>query len=218
MLDEWRGFHPYTTWSTVTLHHARAMIEPMEIDELCILGLTRAYQTRHGAGPLPTFDRDLDTRLSDPGNPANAWQGALRHGWLDLVLLCYAAEMAGAPLDGLVVNHLDEMASLKPKVCVGYRLPDGNEIDRLPAAAAPNLAAQERLTAILQQASPIYEPISASGIRNRLAAEIAPLAITANGPTWRHRDLQNLQFRSLFLGEAQSSVLANTAAPAGSPA
>jgi adenylosuccinate synthase len=193
------------------------MIEPMEIDEHCILGVTRAYQTRHGAGPLPTFDRDLDTRLSDPGNPANAWQGAFRHGWLDLVLLRYAAEMAGAPLDGLVVNHLDE-AALKSKVCVAYRLPVGNEIDRLPAAAAPNLAGQERLTAILQQASPIYEPISASGIRNRLAAEIAPLAITANGPTWRHRELQNLQFHSLFLGEAQSSVSANTAAPAGSPA
>lgn len=218
LLDEWRGFHPYTTWSTVTLHHALAMIEPMEIDELCILGLTRAYQTRHGAGPLPTFDRDLDARLSDPGNPANAWQGALRDGWLDLVLLRYAVETAGAPLDGLVVNHLDEVASLKPKVCVGYRLPDGNEIDRLPAAAAPNLAAQERLTAILEEAAPIYEPASAMDIANRLAAEIAPLAITSCGPTWRHRELQNLQFHSLFLGDAQSAAPANAAVPVGSPA
>src|SRR5260221_10957987 len=100
------------------------MIDESGVADPGILGLTRASLPRHGAGPLPTFDPELDSRLSDPGNPANAWQGTLRRGWLDLVLLRYAAETAGAPLDGLVVNNLDELASLSPRVCVGYQLPD----------------------------------------------------------------------------------------------
>ncbi len=114
LLDEWRGFHPYTTWSTVTLQHALAMVEESEADEFCTLGVTRAYMTRHGAGPLPTWDPELDARLSDLGNPTNAWQGTIRRGWLDLVLLRYAAEAVGGPLDGLAVNCLDQLAGLSP--------------------------------------------------------------------------------------------------------
>jgi adenylosuccinate synthase len=218
LLDEWRGFHPYTTWSTVTLHHALAMIEPMGVDETCMLGLTRAYQTRHGAGPLPTRDRDLDARLSDRGNPANAWQGVMRRGWLDLVLLRYAVEAAGAPFDGLVVNNLDELADLAPKICIGYRLPDGSEIDRLPVAAAPNLAAQQRLTAILEQAAPIYEPTSRASIASRLAEAFASLAITATGPTWHDRDLHNVRFRRGFSAKSEPAASAMTPVPAQSPA
>ncbi|HKD35856.1 MAG TPA: adenylosuccinate synthetase, partial [Pirellulales bacterium] len=214
LLDEWRGFHPYTTWSTVTLQQALAMTEPMGIDEICILGLTRTYQTRHGAGPLPTFDRELDARLSDPGNPANAWQGALRYGWLDLVLVRYAVETAGAPLDGLVVNHLDELSDPEPKICIGYRLSDGRELKRLPVARAPNLAAQERLTGLLEQATPIYERISAAAMRDLLANEFAPPAITASGPTWQDRVLGRITFRPVNLaesGRAESSITASLA-------
>jgi len=46
LLDEWRGFHPHTTWSTVTLHHALAMVEESAAEEICTLGITRAYMTR----------------------------------------------------------------------------------------------------------------------------------------------------------------------------
>ncbi len=102
LLDEWRGFHPHTTWSTVTLQHALAMAEKSGADALCILGVTRSYLTRHGVGPLPTWSPELDRLLSDSGNPVNAWQGAMRRGWLDLMLLSYAADVAGAPLNGIV--------------------------------------------------------------------------------------------------------------------
>lgn len=33
LLDEWRGFHPHTTWSTVTLHHALALIAESQAEE-----------------------------------------------------------------------------------------------------------------------------------------------------------------------------------------
>jgi adenylosuccinate synthase len=199
LLDEWRGFHPYTTWSTVTLHHGLAMIEESGAEELCTLGVTRSYMTRHGAGPLPTYDAELDARLTDPGNPTNAWQGTIRRGWLDMVLLRYAVTAAGGPLDGLVLNCLDDLASLSPKVAVGYRCNHKTDIQSLPASPVPYLAAQEKLTAILEQAAPVYRCASAAEICEMLANEIAPLAVNSDGPTWQDRTLHNLRFRASSL-------------------
>ena len=81
------------------------------------LGITRAFTTRHGAGPLPTHDACLTARLADPGNPWNRWQGDLRVGWLDLVLLHYAARAVGH-LDGLAVTWLDHAE--KAQVATAY--------------------------------------------------------------------------------------------------
>ena len=89
--------------------------------EVCALGVIRAYMTRHGAGPLPSWAPELDAALTDPGNPTNAWQGTIRRGWLDLMLLRYAVEAVGGPLDGLAVNCLDHLTNIAPKICVGYR-------------------------------------------------------------------------------------------------
>ena len=50
----------------------------------------------------------MTASLQDAGNPWNRWQGSLRCGWLDLPLVRYAAAATG-PLDGIVVNHLDQV-------------------------------------------------------------------------------------------------------------
>lgn len=195
LLDEWRGFHPYTTWSTVTLQHALAMVEESQAEELCTLGVTRAYMTRHGAGPLPTWDPELDARLSDPGNPTNAWQGTIRRGWLDLVLLRYAAEAVGGPLDGLAVNCLDQLAGLSPKICTAYRCNSGMLMERLPQSPIPWLAGQQKLTALLEHITGICEPAAPTAIRDRLARDVAQVVVTGNGPTWQDRTLADLPFR-----------------------
>jgi adenylosuccinate synthase len=194
LLDEWRGFHPYATWSTVTLHHALAMVEESDAEEVCTLGVTRAYMTRHGAGPLPTWNPELDARLSDPGNPTNAWQGTIRRGWLDLVLLRYAREVAGGTIGGIVLNGLDDLAGVAPHVCTGYRLQDGRTIERLPAASVPSLAFQQKLTSLLEGAAPVCEAISPAAIPALLDSRLAPIAITATGPAWRDRVFDELRF------------------------
>ncbi len=207
LLDEWRGFHPHTTWSTVTLRHALAMVEDSGADEICTLGVTRAYMTRHGAGPLPTRDAELDAKLADPGNPANAWQGTIRRGWLDLVLLRYAFEAAGGPLDGLVVNCLDQLSELSPQICVRYSCPPAADIERLPASPVPWLAAQEELTALLASAVPACETTSAAALCDKLSHGLAPLSLTAAGPTWRDRTMHELHFRPV--PRMSDSFLAN---------
>ena len=173
LLDEWRGFRPFTTWSTVTLQHALAIAEASGAERVLTLGLTRGYITRHGAGPLPSCDSQLGERLSDPGNPPNAWQGQMRMGWLDLVLLRYAFDAAGGSLDGLAVNCLDELPS-DCRVCKAYRLKDGTVLERLPVSDFASLAHQQQLAETLSQATPIYESISAATLSDRLADAVRP--------------------------------------------
>jgi adenylosuccinate synthase len=187
LLDEYRGFHPHTTWSTVTAHHAWELVREMEMDAVAVLGVTRAYATRHGEGPFPTYRPELTARLQDPGNPWNRWQGNLRCGWLDLPLLRYAAAAAG-PLDGLVVNHLDQVADAECLICDEYRAAT------LSPSDAPNLSWQSRLTEQLRQAEPVLSPASPDELVSRLG-EIAPVVLTGYGPTHQERRFSGLPFR-----------------------
>jgi adenylosuccinate synthase len=194
LLDEYRGFHPHTTWSTVTAHHAWELVRQMDVEAVAVVGITRAYTTRHGAGPLPTWSPDLTARLHDPGNPTNPWQGSLRCGWLDLPLLRYAAAVAG-PLDGLVLNHLDQVAGSDCLVCERYR--EGT----LEAAPAPNLVWQERLNEQLERAQPVLAPATVDGIVARVS-EVAPVVSQGFGPTCEGRTLAGLRFRKRRLSPA----------------
>ncbi len=55
LLDEWNGFNPWTTWSTVTLDHACDLADEVGA-ELETIGVMRYLMTRHGPGPFPTED------------------------------------------------------------------------------------------------------------------------------------------------------------------
>ncbi|GAA5189874.1 hypothetical protein GCM10023322_43600 [Rugosimonospora acidiphila] len=105
LLDEWHGFHPYTTWSTTTFANAdKLLAEAGLAGEATRLGVLRVVTTRHGPGPLVTEDPAL--RLTDPNNPTNPWQGRFRFGHFDAVAHRYALEVAGG-VDGLALTHLD---------------------------------------------------------------------------------------------------------------
>lgn len=112
LLDEWRGFHPYTTWSTCTLDNANQLLEEAGyVGEVQRLGIIRAYATRHGPGPFPSESAELTARLPDPPSARNQWQGQFRVGLFDAVLARYAIACVGQ-LDGLVVTCLDRLASV----------------------------------------------------------------------------------------------------------
>ncbi|MDX8054732.1 adenylosuccinate synthetase [Lentzea sp. BCCO 10_0798] len=103
LLDETYGFHPHTTWSTTTPRNAKALLNGRRAR---VLGVTRTYQTRHGAGPLPTEDQAVLERFPEAHNGTGEFQGAWRAGHLDANLLRYAVHCCGG-IDGLAVTHLD---------------------------------------------------------------------------------------------------------------
>jgi adenylosuccinate synthase len=177
LLDEWHGFHPYTTWSTVTPLLAWELAAENHIDDITVLGVTRAYSTRHGAGPFPTWCRDLTAALTDPGNPTNAWQGSLRAGPLDLVLLDYAARICR--IDALAVTCLDQLPA-RPRLATRYA-------DTTRLEIPISLKEQTDLGQQLKSAVPIFQETTPEDLLATLS-EIAPVKYTAHGPAsvdWR---------------------------------
>jgi len=186
LLDEWQGFHPYTTWSTTTLENANRLLEEAGYTgTLTRVGITRAYATRHGAGPLVTEDADLARALPDPSNSFGAWQRGFRVGWLDLVMLRYALEVTGR-LDQLAVTCLDRLAELpEPRVCRRYRY-DTFSVERIARSPAPrDLDYQERITNGLARCEPVLDAIpDRAALLRLLEGELGvPIGILSEGPT-----------------------------------
>ncbi|XRQ03386.1 adenylosuccinate synthetase [Actinomadura welshii] len=179
LLDEWHGFHPYTTWSTTTFANAETLLA--EAGETAFrLGVLRAYATRHGPGPFVTEDPALTADLPDPHNGAGPWQGAFRVGHLDAVALRYALDAAGGA-DGLAVTHLD-VAGARPdlRVCRAYDM-DDERVGRLEIGP-PDLERQAALTRRLLKARPVYAPLGrpVETVEDALGT---PVVLRSHGPT-----------------------------------
>lgn len=193
LLDEWVGFHPYTTWSTTTLANAeRLLAEAQYRGAVTRIGITRAYATRHGAGPFVTEEPALAHALPDTCNTFGAWQQGFRVGWLDLVMLRYACAVVGA-LDYLAVTCLDRLADLAElKLCIGYQ-DHGGILDAITPAAAPHdLVYQAQLTQCLLRCRPLYKtvPTVTLLLEHLTAALHLPVGLISTGASAEHKQLQ----------------------------
>ena len=113
LTDHYQGFHPHTSAIRTLPSFTKEMIEEHGYDgEMINLGVHRAYTIRHGAGPMPTTDDGMNEHLL-PGSHKleNRYQGKVRVGPLDLVLLRYAIAASGGPtaFDGLAISWFDQM-------------------------------------------------------------------------------------------------------------
>lgn len=86
MLDKDRGAFPHVTRSSTGLANMAAVAREAGIAEIDAHYVTRAYVTRHGAGPLP-HEGAVPFDIDDPTNAPNAWQGAIRTAPLDADVL-----------------------------------------------------------------------------------------------------------------------------------
>ncbi len=96
--------------------------------EIIHYGVHRAYSVRHGAGPLPTADPELREQLL-PGSHKddNRWQGQVRVGPLDFVLINYALQACKShtQFDGICVTWFDQIVKNGTwNVCTNYVLGD----------------------------------------------------------------------------------------------
>lgn len=85
LLDQDYGWFPHVTRSNTGLKNAVETAVEAGINRLECVYATRAYATRHGAGPLPHELPDKPfAHIKDATNIANPHQDNLRFGWLDL--------------------------------------------------------------------------------------------------------------------------------------
>lgn len=136
LLDIDHGTYPYVTSSNTTAATAAtgSGVGPLELDY--VLGITKAYTTRVGAGPFPTELCDqIGAQLAVRGKEVGATTGRPRRcGWLDMVALRRARQVSG--IRGLCVTKMDVMDELdEVKICTHYRY-KGEKIDLLPYGAA----------------------------------------------------------------------------------
>ena len=160
-LDVDQGTFPFVTSSTTTAGGAAAGsgLGPRDIGY--VLGVTKAYTTRVGAGPFPTELHDeAGGRLAARGHEFGATTGRPRRcGWLDVVSLRRAVRINS--VSGLCITKLDVLDEMPVvRLCTGYRL-DGERRD------APPSSAEE-----LGRCEPVYEDLPGwrsptAGIRSR---------------------------------------------------
>jgi adenylosuccinate synthase len=108
LLDQERGCFPHVTRSHTGLRNVLTLADEWGLERLEVTYVTRAYLTRHGAGPLPHELPDKPyPGVNDPTNLPNAYQGSLRFAWLDLDLLqrAIAADRADATRSPTLAVH-----------------------------------------------------------------------------------------------------------------
>jgi len=158
-LDIDQGTYPYVTSSNTTSGGActGSGVPPQKIDR--VVGVTKAYTTRVGEGPFPTQNDTLADRFHKMGREFGATTGRKRRcGWLDLVLVRYAAMVNG--LDDLAITILDGLDDCPEiPICTHYEL-DGEKL-LLPPASAKDF----------ERVEPVYESLpgwesDTTGVRN----------------------------------------------------
>ena len=169
-LDIDQGTFPFVTSSNTTAGGGAAGsgLGPRDIGY--VLGVSKAYTTRVGAGPFPTeLHDDVGERLAARGNEFGATTGRPRRcGWLDIVGLRRAVRINS--VSGLCITKLDVLDEMPVvRLCTSYRL-DGERRDTPPGSAEE-----------LGRCEPIYEDMPGwkartVGIRSR--AGLPPAART----------------------------------------
>ena len=114
-LDQTRGAFPHVTRSNTGLKNVLALAGEAGIAALEVTYATRAYATRHGAGPLEhALPGPPASGVQDATNIDNPWQGTIRFGHLDLDALAgrIQDDLGDARGSGITVRHKLAMTCL----------------------------------------------------------------------------------------------------------
>ena len=121
LLDIDHGTYPYVTSSNTCAGAAAtgSGVGPGRLEY--VLGITKAYTTRVGAGPFPTELNDgIGDRLGERGKEFGSTTGRKRRcGWYDAVIMRRSNQLNG--VTGLCVTKLDVLDGLDViRVCTAY--------------------------------------------------------------------------------------------------
>jgi adenylosuccinate synthase len=146
LLDPDFGTYPYATSSSPVAAGAclGSGISPSKLTH--VIGVFKSYQTRVGAGPMPTELRDeTGNKIREWANEYGTVSGRPRRcGWFDTVAARYSNRVNG--FTSLAITRIDVLDKLPLlKICTGYEL-NGETTDNFPASIPR-----------LEKCQPVYE-------------------------------------------------------------
>lgn len=183
LLDERLGFHPHTTWSNTTSHNARLLLGGRDAYHL---GVTRAYTTRHGAGPfVPDMGSLGHLMFPEEHNGHGEYQGDFRIGAFDFVSLTYAIDSLkalGHQIDGLAMTHLDRIGEEVPACWSWHHSSSGTITESLEIRNGVSTA--DHLTSLAKASNPIFRSVERRDFLEMVETELrSEIVIESFGPT-----------------------------------
>jgi adenylosuccinate synthase len=196
MLDLDKGTYPFVTSSNPVTGYALASagIGPREVDR--VIGITKAYVTRVGAGPFPTEDHGPGgERLGTLGQEFGTVTGRKRRcGWFDAVILRYAARVNG--LTELFVTKLDVLSGFETlKVCTAYHA-EGETFEDVPPHQS-----------LFHAAEPVYEELDGWDEDLTAARSVADLPSAARAYLDRLAELVGVPISVVSVGPGREQSL-----------
>ncbi|MEW6567527.1 MAG: adenylosuccinate synthase [Chloroflexota bacterium] len=200
LLDLDHGTYPYVTSSSPTASGALLGLGVGPRVVRRVIGVAKAFQTRVGSGPFPTeVTGPLAQRLRGSGE--HPWDEfgtttgrPRRCGWLDGVLLRYAARVNG--LTELALTKLDILTGLDPiRLCVAYTHNVGPVTD-------PPLGATE-----LETFAPVYEDLPGWSDDVQSAGSWPELPAPARAYIERLEQLCGVPVHTISVGPERAQVI-----------
>ncbi|MFO0751932.1 MAG: adenylosuccinate synthase [Thermodesulfovibrionales bacterium] len=196
LLDIDHGTYPFVTSSNTIAGGACTGlgVGPTRIDR--VLGITKAYTTRVGAGPFPTELKDeLGEAIRRKGGEFGATTGRPRRcGWLDMLVLRHARRING--LTGIALTKLDILDGLDTlKICTGYTY-GGRTYDEFPKEAE-----------VLLRCEPVYEEMAGWKTSTLGIREFDALPANAKKYIRRIEELMGTEVQIISTGQKRDEII-----------
>jgi adenylosuccinate synthase len=204
LLDLDHGTYPFVTSSNPVAGGALtgSGLGPDRITR--VIGITKAYITRVGAGPFPTelgadgaaaASHEIAERMTEVGGEYGTTTGRRRRvGWFDAVLARYARRVNGLTEQFLTkLDVLSEFDTLR--VCRAYRY-QGNEYEHFPPHQS-----------IIHRATPVYEELAGWRTDITEVDRFDDLPKEAQAYVARLEELTQVPIRHVSVGPARRQTL-----------
>jgi len=190
LLDTFQGTWPYCTSSLCTPAGVSATFGIYRFDR--VIGITKAYATRVGAGPFPTeLDDETGEQLRQRGHEFGTTTGRPRRcGWLDLPALRYACRMGG--VTELIITKLDVLTGMNLFVATSYEEHD----------------IRSSLTAeVMENAVPVYSSVPGWSQDITTAKQWSDLPLAARGFVGKIERETNVPVSGVSVGPERSQLI-----------
>ena len=196
MLDVDFGTYPFVT-SSSTIAAAAAIGSGVAHNKIkSVLGITKAYTTRVGEGPMPTELTDSIGRyLALEGNEKGTVTGRDRRcGWFDAPLVKRSCVLNG--VTSLALTKIDVLDKLeKIKICTGYTV-DKEELSDFPVS-----------TSLTKRLTPIYEEVDGWNTSTVGLEKISQLPLNARAYIQRIEELTESKVSIISTGPERNQTI-----------